>query len=944
MSSNSLKDTQLFFKSILKSRIKNPSKYKEYSNKFSLNFLNYDLYDEDINKITQLIVDTEKMTSLSIRLSDTLQDKNILNKLLRKISLKKQFTSLSFYIKYLKDDLLNIFIEFIGKLENTLNSLEINIKYNDPKKETDVLKNILLSLINNTNSGITDINFNKCRFNTEENISLLNNFLQKNKYKIKNLSINIKKIYNDIFTPDISKLKKVEINYCNISSILYLPIETLNLANNNIGILGLENITNKLKNKFCTLKNLNLSHNYIGNEGCFMIGESFKENKSLIDINLSENNILDEGAIYLANNLRNEINKTIKKINLKNNSITSEGIIQFCSILKNEPIERFEKINFSLNDLDDTGLSDYGLFISRFQNITSLLLSNNFSKTSLNNYFIYCQNLSNLKKIKFYQINLTEESSHNFTQILLNNKNIEKLSISSNRNLHDGIFDITQGIEHNIKLTYLNLKTCFIGDRGAEALASALFKNIFIKEIDLEDNKIGTDGIKFLSEKVLGKISLVKINLAHNLINEEGSSFLGNSLLTANALEYLELGSNLLKDDGCINIGKGLVNNLIIKSLGLNNNMITNKGADELCKYLINKENLFYLGLSSNEITEINEDLAKLFEWLKIIKIADNPLYPSAIINIFQSTAKNRLFKQIRFKCNDKYLFKAINSNENLKIFDLSYNDNLNINLLKNIIGLKNISKIYLQRNNINDNDIQRISQYIQEFSSHIKELYLQSNLIGIKGSEYLAELIKNNHYLKVLYLTDNPLQSKGVINICNSITNNYNEITELSISNTKCNDYSIEKIINMLKKNKKIKDFNAIENKFTNKGVDKILAILRNNNTLLHVSIGSKYINYSAFDNLGHYLSFNKTLLSIEINSSKITDNIIIKLAKMLLINKTLSYINIRNNLITREGLMTLGQYLNKNKSIKEIMALLNVERNEESIIKCCNPHIIFN
>ena len=268
----------------------------------------------------------------------------------------------------------------------------------------------------------------------------------------------------------------MEINYCNISSILYLPIETLNLANNNIGILGLENITNKLKNKFCTLKNLNLSHNYIGNEGCFMIGESFKENKSLIDINLSENNILDEGAIYLANNLRNEINKKIKKINLKNNSITSEGIIQFCSILKNEPIERFEKINFSLNDLDDTGLSDYGLFISRFQNITSLLLSNNFSKTSLNNYFIYCQNLSNLKKIKFYQINLTEESSHNFTQILLNNKNIEKLNISSNRNLHDGIFDITQGIEHNIKLTYLNLKTCFIGDRGAEALALHFLK------------------------------------------------------------------------------------------------------------------------------------------------------------------------------------------------------------------------------------------------------------------------------------------------------------------------------------------------------------------------------------------------------------------------------------------------------------------------------------
>ena len=565
-------------------------------------------------------------------------------------------------------------------------------------------------------------------------------------------------------------------------------------------------------------------------------------------------------------------------------------------------------------------------------------------------------------------------------------------------------------------------------------------------------------------------------------------------------MEYLELGSNLLKDDGCINIGKGLVNNLIIKSLGLNNNMITNKGADELCKYLINKENLFYLGLSSNEITEINEDFAKLFEWLKIIKIADNPLYPSAIINIFQSTAKNRLFKQIRFKCNDKYLFKAINSNENLKIFDLSYNDNLNINLLKNIIGLKNISKIYLQRNNINDNDIQRISQYIQEFSSHLKELYLdnngienkgadelgkylknkenlfclglssnniteinedfaqlfewlkfikiadnplypsaiisifqatsknrlfkkirfkcndkylfkslsandnlkvfdlsyndniniqliknilnlkniskiylqrnnindndiqrisnyikeykshlkelhlQSNLIGVNGSESIAEMIKDNIYLKVLNITDNPLQSQGINNICNSITDSKNVISELLINSTKCNDYCIEKIVKMLKFNKNLQILTMTENKFTNKGVDKILSTLRTNNTLIQISIGNKFINYTAFEHLDEYLSFNKSLLSLEIKSSKVTDDIVKKLSKLLLINKTLSYINLVDNLITREGLISLGQYLNKNKTIKQIMALLNVDRSEEQSIKSSNPHIIFN
>ena len=597
MSSNKLKDTQLFFKDILRLRVKSNSEFKEYSNKFSLDLINYDLDDTDISKITQLIVDTDKLTSLTIRLSDTLFDKNTLNKLLRKISLKRQFTSLNFYIKYLKDDLLNIFIEFIGKLENTLNCLEISIKYEDINKESETLKKILLSLINNENSGITDLNFTECRFNTEENLNLLNKYIHKNKNKLKNLVVSKKKIYNDIFTPNITSLQKVDLSFSNISTLLYLPIDILNLSHNNIGKIGLENIVKNLKSNLCTLKKLNLEKNYIGNEGCIILGESFKYNKSLVSINLSGNNILDEGVIAIANNLKSEINKTIKKINFRDNSITSQGIIEFCSILKSEPIDRFTKIDFSVNYLDDEGLSDYGYFISRFENMTSLVLSDRFNKNSLNNFFIYCQSLTNLKKIIFHQINLTEESTNHLSQILLNNKNIEKILFSTNRSLHDGIIDITQGIEHNLKLTHLSLKTCYIKDNGAEALASALFKNIFIKEIDLDDNKIGTVGIKALSEKVLGKVSLVKINLSHNLIDEEGAVFLGNSLLTANSLECLILSSNSLKDEGCINIAKGLVNNLVIRELYLDNNSIENKGADELGKCLKNKENLFCLGL-----------------------------------------------------------------------------------------------------------------------------------------------------------------------------------------------------------------------------------------------------------------------------------------------------------------------------------------------------------
>ena len=110
--STDLTRNQLFFKGTLSDRISNPSKNNEYSVPFGLNLINYDLFDEDVQKITNLIILTDKFNSLNIRLSDTLTDSNTLSKLLRKISLKRQFTSLGFYIKYLDESLLTVFLDF----------------------------------------------------------------------------------------------------------------------------------------------------------------------------------------------------------------------------------------------------------------------------------------------------------------------------------------------------------------------------------------------------------------------------------------------------------------------------------------------------------------------------------------------------------------------------------------------------------------------------------------------------------------------------------------------------------------------------------------------------------------------------------------------------------------------------------------------------------------
>ena len=942
---SSKKDVQLFFKNKLIERVLNISLYKKYSNNFSLDLTNYDLNYDDINNLINLIIATEKLNQLKLRFSNTITNKESLNKLLRKISLKNQFTSLSFFVKYLNDDLLSIFLDFIGKINRNVAEFEIKIKYNSFKKEEIVTKLIIENLIKNDELGITSIKFIECRFSSKENLYLLECLIKKNKNKLKNLSICIKRINNDIFTPDISSLEKLNINYCNLASIKYIPLKKLDLSNNNIGVLGLDDIIELLKNETCTLCKLNLEKNFLGNKGITKLSDCFKYNKSLISLNIAENHIFNDGLINFANNICNKFNKTLKKMNFRFNSITNEGIIQFCSILNNEPNDRFTKIDFRMNPIDKNGISELDFFLSKFNNISKIMYMNFYANSSFENIFFYTKSLNNVKQMIFLGYNLPEKSLNDLNELLLNNKNIEKIIMSINRDYENkGIISICPGIKHNYKITHLILPMCCMNDEGAILLANSLFKNISIEEVNLEDNKIGLNGIKELSEKVFGKVSLKKLNLAHNLIDEEGAKYLGQSLKNATNIQVLSLNSNKLMDNGCIYIADGLFNNQTLNELNLDYNKITNIGINYLSKILIKIETLMKLSLSTNQITEINDDFYRLFSWVESIKISDNLLSIKDISKIIKATMNNRLYKKLRIKISDTNFNEELVENNNIKKIDISFNSTFSNNLIQNILYLKNLSILNLQHNNIQDKDVQIFVEFCLKFKTPLKELLIHNNLITFEGSKSIAELIKNNIFLKKLNISSNPILSKGINIICESISNYKNILKELLISYTDCNDYCVDKIINMLKKNKTLEVFTFIGNKFSNKGTDQILSALRYNKFLKKISLGSKYINSNAFNNLPNYLSFNKSLLIMEIKSSKLGDEVLKKLPKIFLYNNTLVNIFLVDNLLTFEEIVHFGQFVAKNKNINIVKVMFNAQRSEEPIIRISNPHLIFS
>jgi hypothetical protein len=113
----------------------------------------------------------------------------------------------------------------------------------------------------------------------------------------------------------------------------------LDLRNNNIGPEGSEFIASMIKD--CkSLRNLYLGNNNIGNEGVKLIAEALKADNFIESIALDMNEISDIGLAYICETIR--VNDTLVSLNLEDNLITNEGLKMFVNSLA---------INYSLESV-----------------------------------------------------------------------------------------------------------------------------------------------------------------------------------------------------------------------------------------------------------------------------------------------------------------------------------------------------------------------------------------------------------------------------------------------------------------------------------------------------------------------------------------------------------------------------------------------------------------
>lgn len=326
---------------------------------------------------------------------------------------------------------------------------------------------------------------------------------------------------------------------CHLEKLIKLlkenKVKSLNLSFNGLNDETIKRIIIALVgNK--TLENLNLSNNKIGSKGAILLSNILR-NSNVIHLNLAFNMIGLSGIKTIGNLLGN---KALKELNLDGNKLglCEANVLSICGQLRESNIER---LYLSSNDINSTGAI---ALVNALKFNTSLLVlglgSNNIG-------------LSGMKAISDY---------------LYSNKTLRILDLGKNRGLYgNNIVILYKPLTKNNTLRSLNLCGINLGITEAKIIRSIIGENTGLKRLILRENKIGS-GIEHIYKGLDENKTLFNLDLAFNNIN-----FNNVKMFTINkSLENLNLSGNEIGPKGANVIKEGLKKNEKLKlKLGLNN-------------------------------------------------------------------------------------------------------------------------------------------------------------------------------------------------------------------------------------------------------------------------------------------------------------------------------------------------------------------------------------
>ncbi|XP_069753979.1 NLR family CARD domain-containing protein 3-like [Narcine bancroftii] len=329
----------------------------------------------------------------------------------------------------------------------------------------------------------------------------------------------------------------------------------IKLSGANIRDAGVKILSDVMKSQDCKLQNLKLDGNNLTHKSCEQLAEILNINDNIIFLDLSDNNLQDNGISSLCGALENEncalkilrvcgnkltpscsenlasmikTNKTLVELNLSNNRIGEEGLKQVCEALKTENC-KLQKLG--LNSIFEFDFGIMGTYEDApgIENLCSLLKDKNCT----------------LQSLGLAKNGLTGKSCSELISSLKINQSLKELDLSFNNLKNEGIDELSTFLgEPSCKLYSLKMENTKLTSDSCEKLSSVFKTNQTLTELDLSMNELGKKGLKILFSQCASDCKLQKLGLSKTGLTDISSTDFKSTFAKLQMLMHLDLSHN----------------------------------------------------------------------------------------------------------------------------------------------------------------------------------------------------------------------------------------------------------------------------------------------------------------------------------------------------------------------------------------------------------------
>ncbi|KAM9772479.1 NACHT, LRR and PYD domains-containing protein 12-like isoform 2-T2 [Syngnathus typhle] len=297
-------------------------------------------------------------------------------------------------------------------------------------------------------------------------------------------------------------LQVLELKKCNLSkksckalaSVLSSPgsLRALGLGDNDLGDDGLEALAAGLAKPQCTLQVLTLWSCKLSKKSCEALASVLSSPGSLRKLDLTWNDLCDDGLEALAAGLANP-QCALQVLDLWDCELSKKSCEALASVLSSPGSLR--ELDLGHNDLGDDGLEALAAGLAKPQCALQVL------------------GLDHCK--------LSKKSCEALASVLRSPCSLRELDLSANDLGDDGMEALAAGLaKPQCTLQVLGLKKCKLSKKSCEALASVLSSPCSLRELDLSGNILRDDGLEALAAELakpqcaLQVLGLKKCNLS----------------------------------------------------------------------------------------------------------------------------------------------------------------------------------------------------------------------------------------------------------------------------------------------------------------------------------------------------------------------------------------------------------------------------------------------